>query len=151
MLCCSTLSFHLLRAVFQIGRLLPEEYKVTSSLAEHQPMNEHSPVYPFTGFVINFNVCVSGHRDAKDETLCVVLVFSDCEGGELILYEPGLVVKLGNGRGIVFTSVKTTHLNMHYVGERVSLVFSTDRYGSTWLKDRGAWEGKKGFASVDNI
>ncbi|EPS93764.1 hypothetical protein FOMPIDRAFT_1020398, partial [Fomitopsis schrenkii] len=34
------------------------------------------------------------HRDSKDEAVCLVLVIGDFDSGELVLYEPGLVLPL---------------------------------------------------------
>lgn len=95
-------------------------------------------------------MCTRAHRDHKDDTICVVLEFSDCEGGEIVLFEPGVVIKLGEGRGCIFTSAITTHFNLDYVGERTSLVFSTDKDGKGWVDgNRGGWGCSLTFKKVD--
>lgn len=96
-------------------------------------------VHPFTGFVVNFNVTTLVHRDQKDKEVCIVFQFSDCEGGSLVLVEPGLVVHLRHGDGIIFRSHKISHFNLDFKGERVSLVFHSDRHMDDWLKDRNGW------------
>ena len=65
------------------------------------PGQPGSPTRPFVSFVININVCTQGHRDVKD-MLCLVLAIGEFEGGAIALYEPGLVLELGNGDWIVF-------------------------------------------------
>jgi hypothetical protein len=103
------------------------------------PNCDTSPVHPFSGFVLNINVSTRIHRDWGDEDICLVLVISDCQGGELCLVEPGLVLKLYTGDFVIFKSADISHLNLHYVGKRVSLVFHTDKSGRGWAKDRNGW------------
>lgn len=103
------------------------------------PLGDPTMVHPFTGFVINFNVTTLVHRDYKDKEVCIVFQFSDCVGGSLVLVEPGIVVHLRHGDGIIFRSHKISHLNLDFVGERVSLVFHSDRSMDNWLRDRNSW------------
>lgn len=104
-------------------------------------------VPPFTGFVINFNVSTGIHRDIQDESMCLVVVVEDCEGGELCLQEPGLVVNLKCGDFIVFRSVHFTHFNLHFVGRRISIVFHSDVHFKSWVENRNGWGDNKHFSS----
>src|ERR1700761_9395631 len=99
---------------------LPEEYEVLVELVEMLPGKPDSPVAPFLSLVININVATLAHRDAKDKLLCLVLAVGCFSGGGLVLKEQGLVVELGHGDFVVFTSGDTTHFNLEYVGERAS-------------------------------
>lgn len=95
-----------------------------------------------TGYVLNINVTTKIHRDPNDKDICLVIVItSDCEGGELCLLEPGLVLALRNGDIIVFPSCKISHFNLHYKGRRASLVLQSDKWLSGWLKDGNGWDG----------
>ncbi|KAJ3990689.1 hypothetical protein F5050DRAFT_1536151, partial [Lentinula boryana] len=51
------------------------------------PMNDTSPVKPFTSFVLNINVETIAHRDKGDNFLCIVLDLGEHTGGELCLQE----------------------------------------------------------------
>ena len=88
-----------------------------------------SPCYPFRGFVLNLNVSVKVHRDAKDLLACLVLPISTFTGGELCLVEPGLVIPLRSGDLVVLPSHKISHFNLTYSSKRASLVDHTDREG----------------------
>ena len=107
---------------------------------EALPNGHTSPVHPFTGFVLNINVSTRIHRDWGDEDICLVLVLSDCSGGELCLKEPGVVLKMNTGDIIIFKSAEISHFNLHYAGKRASLVFHTDRAAKSWAKDRNGWQ-----------
>ncbi|TFK58157.1 hypothetical protein BDN72DRAFT_740048, partial [Pluteus cervinus] len=93
---------------------LPAEYKKLQEYANVLPGNELAPAHPFAGFVINLNVATDLHRDWGDESICVVTVASDCEGGELVLVELGIVLELKHGDMVVFPSSKITHFNQHF-------------------------------------
>ncbi|KAL6301707.1 hypothetical protein BKA93DRAFT_712769, partial [Sparassis latifolia] len=71
---------------------LPELYGSLAIYADVLPGNTASPVYPFSGFVVNLNVATRPHRDVKDLNVCLVLVIGSHIGGELCLVEPGLVL-----------------------------------------------------------
>ncbi|KAF8871280.1 hypothetical protein CPB84DRAFT_1623617, partial [Gymnopilus junonius] len=73
-----------------------------------------SPVYPFGGYVLNINVSTRIHHDTGDQHICLVLVISDCVGGELVFKEPGLVLDLKNGDVVIFTSKDISHFNQHF-------------------------------------
>jgi hypothetical protein len=78
-----------------------------------------------------------------------VLLISDCEGGELCLVEPGLVLGLRLGDMIVFPSTKLTHFNAHFSGYRVSFVLHTDKGGASWIKDFNGWKDNTNFNHSD--
>ena len=105
-------------------QLLPENVAELKIALEVLPCSHTSPVYPFSGYVVNLNVSTRAHRDLQDKKICLIIVISseDCIGGELCLVEPGLVLRLRNGDAIVFASATLTHFNTHYIGRRVSLV-----------------------------
>jgi len=124
---------------FQLKELLPADYEIIRQWVDRLPANKYSPVYPFGGYVININCATQAHRDYGDLQLCFIIVISDCEGGELVLVEPGLVLHLRNGDAVIFSSSKTTHLNAHYKGFRSSFVFHSDRHSETWVKHRNYW------------
>ena len=77
--------------------------------------------------------------DSQDDDLCVVLPFGDWKGGELCLYESGLVLELRPGDVVMFPSNHITHFNLHMEGYRGSLVLSTDSHMKGWIKDRNGW------------
>lgn len=123
--------------------LLPDDYRILSQYVDILPCNDVSPVYPFTGFVLNINVTTLVHRDPEDEKICLVLVISDCEGGELCFVESGLVIALQLGDMIAFPSTKLTHFNAHFSGHRVSIVFHSDKHFRRWAEDNNGWLGHK--------
>lgn len=63
----------------------------------------------------------------------------DFDGGELCLMEPGLVLPLRGADSIVFLSSALTHFNLHYNGERGSIVLHTDKAMSKWTEGRNGW------------
>src|SRR5688500_17490844 len=103
------------------------------------PLGDPTSLHPFSSFVINFNVSTLVHKDFKDKEVCIVFQLSNCTGGELCLVEPGLVIKLRSGDGVIFRSHEISHFNLHFKGERVSLVFHTDRSMDNWSQDRNSW------------
>ena len=76
----------------QLREKLPDQYDTIRLFAEVLPGKEASPAFPFSGFTVNINVVTRAHRDVKDETLCIVLVVGSFDGGELVLWELGLVL-----------------------------------------------------------
>lgn len=98
--------------------------------------------------VINFNVLTDCHTDPQDaESLCIVLVLSDCVGGELGLVETGIVANLRHGDLYIFPSADITHFNMDYQGKRVSMVFHSDKFAEGWVRDMNGWENNASFAA----
>jgi hypothetical protein len=124
-----------------VKQLLPDEYAVLSQYVDILPCNDVSPVYPFTGFVLNINVTTLLHRDPEDEKFCLLLIVSDCEGGELCFLEPGLAFGLKLGDVIAFPSTKLTHFNAHFSGYRNSLVLHSDKHFRRWVEDNNGWKG----------
>lgn len=116
---------------FKLKETLPEEFEVIGLYAEVLPADGFSPVYPFSGFVVNINVCTKIHRDSRDLRLCVVLALSDdnCIGGDICFKEPGIRLQLRCGDMVIFPSHRLSHFNTHFKGERASLVFHTDSTG----------------------
>lgn len=72
--------------------------------------------------------------------LCVVVPFGTWTGGELCLYEAGLVFELKAGDILVFPSSELTHFNLHFLGERGSLVLHSDKEGKRWVEDCNGWQ-----------
>ncbi|KAF8237408.1 hypothetical protein L208DRAFT_1104019, partial [Tricholoma matsutake] len=119
---------------------LPEAYNTLKTYADSLPNEEQSPAYPFTGYVTNLNVVTLCHHDKGDKDWCLVIVTSDCEGGEIVFHELGLVVELRSGDCVIFKSAEISHLNLHYKGLRASLVLHSDRSFDSWVKDRNGWQ-----------
>lgn len=134
--------------IIQLETLLPGTFEELSILVERLPNSGVSPVYPFAGYVLNMNVSTRIHRDIGDQDICLVLVISDCEGGELVLLEPGLVLDLQNGDAVIFTSKDISHFNLHFVGRRASLVLHTDKCAKRWVKDGNGWMRNICFRSL---
>ena len=124
---------------------MPDVYDRLEGYAVLLPCNNQAISAPFLGLVINLNVVTAAHRDSKDESICLVLAIGDFEGGELVLYEPGLVIPLRNGDFIVFCSCDITHFNLHYKGRRASVVLHTDREMVKWQKGRNGWSTNYNF------
>jgi len=122
-----------------LEELLPDSYKTLSYLIEALPNCDTSPVHPFSGFVLNVNVSLCIHRNWGDEDICLVLVLSDCVGGELCLLEPGVVLKSNTGDIIIFKSADISHFNFHYTSKRASLVLHTDKAARSCAKDKNGW------------
>lgn len=107
-------------------------------------------MYPFSGFVLNINVITRIHRDWGDQDVCLLLIIQDCSGGELVLVEPGLVLRLSNGDMVLFLSSKISHFNMHFKGKRASLVFHSDKGAAGWIKDRNGFADSLFMKTVEN-
>lgn len=124
--------------LLQVKAHLPKEYEILSQYAEVLPAGSFCPAYPFTSFIINFNVSTKLHRDWNDMEFCVVLVVSEdaCEGGDLCFMEPGIRLQMKNGDIVMFRSQKITHFNMHVKGMRTSIVFHSDVAGKDWVNNR---------------
>lgn len=61
-------------------------------------------------------------------------------GGDLCFLETGIRLELKNGDMVIFPSAKISHFNMHFKGERASLVFHSDGSGDNWLENRNHWD-----------
>lgn len=75
--------------------------------------------------------------------MCKVILVGTFTEGELVLWEPGLVLELESGSEVDFHSWKITHFNLAYIGERASLVLHTDKGMANWMEDQNGW--------VDNL
>ncbi|PBK59124.1 hypothetical protein ARMSODRAFT_899683, partial [Armillaria solidipes] len=140
--------FELLRNTFKplmdtdlpkLKRVLPKEYKLLEGFTDSLMMNEDSAAHPLGGFVLNFRACTSAHRDTGDYLICIVIPFGEFEGGELCLFEPGMVLRLSSWDVFIFRSVDITHFNLHFSGVRASLVLHTDREAADYAKDYNGW------------
>jgi hypothetical protein len=121
--------------------LIPDEYDAIAQFADVLPAGGFSPAYPFSGFVINFNVSTNLHRDWNDLKFCMVMVLSEaCEGGDLCFMEPGIRLELRHGDVVLFRSSELSHFNLHFKGRRASIVFHSDKDGQAWVKDRNGWD-----------
>lgn len=130
---------------YKVQTYLPQEYKKLCEYTENLPLDDPPPSPPFAGLVYNINVVTGIHRDWNDDSICFVLVISKCEGGDLLLVEPGLVIELENGDGIAFRSAEITHLNMETKGYRASIVFHSDIHSKAWNKDFNGWKNNAWF------
>ncbi|KAJ7452866.1 hypothetical protein FB451DRAFT_969195, partial [Mycena latifolia] len=117
----------------------PSEYNEVSIFCDVLPLNALAPAYPFSGFALNLRVATDGHRDPLDKKFCLIIGFTDCEGGELCLFELGLVVELRTGVVFIFPSCYVTHFNLHFKGLRATLVLHSDKHGDKWAADGGGW------------
>lgn len=120
---------------------MPDDYEELQLSCNFLPFCERSPAAPFSGFVLNFNVATAAHRDVGDKHFCAVFTFQQCVGGELGLYEPGIVLESRSGDLIIFQSCKVTHFNLHFQGIRASLVLHSDKTGDQWAENYNRWDG----------
>ena len=74
-----------------------------------------------------------------DKRICIVIPFGEWQGGEICIYELGLVIKLKAGDILVFPSWRFTHFNLHFCGLRGSLVLHSDKKGDGWVQDYNGW------------
>jgi hypothetical protein len=111
---------------------LPETYQKLTGYANCLPGDEFVAGYPFCGLVLNLNISTKIHRDPEDLDICLIIVISECTGGELVMYEPGLVVGQRNGDMIAFPSGDISHFNMDFSGFRSSIVFHSDAASESW-------------------
>ncbi|KAF8646079.1 hypothetical protein AX16_007402, partial [Volvariella volvacea WC 439] len=123
----------------QIKSLLPDIFQQLKVWPDSLPLGERSPVYPFGGFVLNFNTCTRIHRDHSDDKICTVIPITMCEGGELCFFELGLVLKVETGDMAAFKSADISHFNLPYQGKRASLVSHSDAASKGWIKDANGW------------
>jgi hypothetical protein len=118
---------------------LPDAFDRLRVFCEILPLNQMPATYPFPGFVLNIQVCTEAHVDANDDTICVVIPFGPYEGGELVLYEAGLVLEIQEGDILIFPSYCLTHFNLHFTGVRGSVVMHSDKAVTTWNANRNGW------------
>jgi len=123
----------------QIQHHMLAEYEKIKVFCKFLPLKEPSPAHPFTNVVINFCASTKAHRDTGDKGWCTAITFAACEGGQLCLYELGLVFDCGVGDMVVFQSSKQTHFNLHIKGIRASLVLHSDRMAEKWGDHYNRW------------
>jgi hypothetical protein len=124
----------------------PDIYAQISKWIQLLPFNGNAHADPWSGIVVNANCATRAHRDLGDDDYCMVLVASDCTGGDLVFQEIGLVFPARNGDASVFRSVTTRHYNLDYQGIRGSLVFHSDRAGQRWQRDANGWKNNIFFS-----
>ncbi|PPR06462.1 hypothetical protein CVT26_006458 [Gymnopilus dilepis] len=119
----------------------PDDFEVICEFSKNLPGDEASPVYPFSGLVVNLNVSTRIHRDFQDLRLCLVMPIMDpsCTGGDLCFKEPGIRLQMRCGDMVAFPSNRISHYNTHFKGERASLVFHTDSNGQAWVNSFNKW------------
>ncbi len=127
---CETLQTH-----------MHDDFNHLRVFCEILPLNRCPATYPFPGFVLNINVCTDAHIDANDDRICVVIPFGPYKGGELVLYEAGLILELCEGDILIFPSCRITHFNLHFVGVRGSIVMHSDKEVKSWNANRNGWNG----------
>src|SRR5579872_6068218 len=104
----------------------PSQFTSLKEVYNEIPAQQDLVSYPFTNLVVNLGAETGAHNDPDDLLLCAVIPFGNWEGGELCLFQPGLVLELSPGDIAVFPSDKITHFNMPMEGLRGSIVLSTD-------------------------
>ncbi|KAG8715030.1 hypothetical protein FRC09_016998 [Ceratobasidium sp. 395] len=123
------------------------ERYIPQLLAEHQKLFVSlSPAFkigcqPFCMFVLNTQPLTHGHRDDTDnvDSFCLIMALGDFSGGELCLYEPGMVIELVPGAFAVIRSKRDVHFNLHFKGRRMSIVFTSDGDLKRWEEDQNGW------------
>ncbi|KAH7874074.1 uncharacterized protein C8R40DRAFT_1020015, partial [Lentinula edodes] len=94
--------------------LHPDTFQEILASVDLLPMNDTSPISPFTSIVFNLNVGTLAHRDTNDKYACICITVGNPQGGELGLYEPRLLLETRNGDVAVFFSDRITHFNLPY-------------------------------------
>jgi len=130
--------FHIYSHV-QMERIHPNISAQISPWITQLPLNARLPAFPWSGVVLNANIATRAHRDIGDDNYCMVLVTSECKGGDLVFHELGLILAARNGDATVFRSAELTHYNLDFQGTRGSLVFHSDKAGKRWAEDANGW------------
>ncbi|KAJ3764520.1 hypothetical protein FB446DRAFT_710266, partial [Lentinula raphanica] len=99
--------------------LFPKDFKEVEANVDIFPLNDSSPVKPFTSFVLNINVETVAHKDNGDNNLCIVLDLGEHTGGGLFL----------------------THFNLKYEAIRCSAVIHSDKDGISYQNNGNGWDG----------
>ncbi|KAG9078043.1 hypothetical protein FS749_010003 [Ceratobasidium sp. UAMH 11750] len=96
---------------------------------------------PFCMTVINIQPVTRGHCDTSDmvDSICVVLALGHFTGGALCLYETKAVLPLQHGEFAAIPSKRDVHFNLHFSGQRLSLVFTSDQSIKHWRDRRNGW------------
>jgi hypothetical protein len=119
---------------------LPSSFDQLRVFCEILPLSHHPTTYPFPGYVLNIQACTEAHIDANDTEVCIIVPFGQYKGGELVLYEAGLVLELKEGDILVFPSHRLTHFNLHFTGIRGSVVMHSDKEVKSWNANRNGWD-----------
>lgn len=125
---------------FQLKRYLPEIDERLRAYTSILPLFEPSPMSPFGGFVLNISACTPAHKDKWDKDICVLIFFGEWTGGQICLYEAGLVLEVEDGDVLIFPSGRITHFNLHYSGVRMSVVLHSDSAGDSWTENLNGWK-----------
>ena len=124
----------------QIKQRLPKHFESLSEVYDDLPFEPRFvPPYPFSKLVVNVGAQTEGHTDPKDDGLCVVIPFGEWEGGELCLFQPGLVLELQPGDVVAFPSDRISHFNLEMSGLHGSLVMATDQDNRGWKENKNHW------------
>jgi hypothetical protein len=101
---------------------------------------------PFCMTVLNIQPATLGHRDDSDmvDSICLVMALGEFHGGELCLYEAGVVIELPPGGVVAIRSKRDLHFNLDFIGQRMSFVFTSDKGLERWEKDRNGWLSVEG-------
>lgn len=86
-----------------------------------------------------------------DKRICIIVPFGVWEGGEICLYELGLVINLKAGDILIFRSCEVTHFNLHFSGLRGSMVLHSDRQGDNWVENYNGWRSHIVRKQTDSI
>ncbi|PPR03551.1 hypothetical protein CVT26_006107 [Gymnopilus dilepis] len=129
----------------RLEQFFGQQFEELELFVNHLPNCGVSPVYPFAGYVLNINVSTRIHRDFGDKDICLILVICDCLGGEVVLVEPGIVLRVRNGDMIIFPSKDISHFNKHFIGRRASVVLHTDGQSKGWVEDANGWKDNRCF------
>ncbi|KAG8705516.1 hypothetical protein FRC08_001634 [Ceratobasidium sp. 394] len=97
---------------------------------------------PFCMTVVNIMPATKCHRDSSDmvDSICLIMALGSFTGGELGLMEPGGVIELCHGEMVAIRSRRDVHFNLDFKGQRLSLVFTSDKTIRRWSKERNRWE-----------
>ena len=134
-----------------MSRHVPEQYALHAKFTDRLPNKIKAPAYPHSGYVLNVNVRTDIHRDEKDIASCIVHPFGTFVGGDFIMVEAGLVIRVVGSASILTDSKNITHLNADYKGIRLSLVLHSDEEGARFVdEDSYGWRNHRdsSFSSI---
>ena len=94
---------------------------------------------------MNINFRTRAHKDVQDFGLCIAMPFGEWEGGDLVLYELGLVLDLRQGSLCVFKSSIVTHFNLDFTGKRFAIILHTDDKIATAEQCYEQWANNANF------
>ncbi|TFK16552.1 hypothetical protein FA15DRAFT_432567 [Coprinopsis marcescibilis] len=131
----------------QIQDLIPEEAGILEAYLNTLPGSPTVAVHPMPCMALNHNPCTLQHFDGGDAGSAIVIAFIKGKGGQLVLVELGLVLELESGHIVIFPACKLSHLNLHYEGFRVSMVFHSDCSSQAWLRNRNGLKKNQFFTA----